>query len=200
MDIPRMKHLKEQLMACVECEMAKGIERVNTCEMGEVIDMVKDLSEALYYCEITKAMEAEDEPESETKHRMRYLPRERVMYNMPYPVEYYDPRYRERYNYPVHSDAKARGEHMDTRSDGANEGHRYNIYYPMYNDGYDSEDMRRDPYEGRSGMRRKMYMEGKGTKDKSHQMKELENYMQELSTDLTEMIADASPEEKQMLQ
>jgi hypothetical protein len=43
-------------------------------------------------------------------------------------------------------------------------------------------------------------MDGKGTKDKTHQMKELENYMQELSTDLTEMIEDASPEEKQMLQ
>jgi hypothetical protein len=31
-------------------------------------------------------------------------------------------------------------------------------------------------------------------------MKELEQYMQELSSDLTEMISDASMEEKQMLQ
>ena len=60
--------------------------------------------------------------------------------------------------------------------------------------------MYRDPYEGRSGERRKMYMEGKGMKDKTQAMKELEGYMQELSTDITEMIQDASPEEKQMLQ
>lgn len=58
----------------------------------------------------------------------------------------------------------------------------------------------RDPKEGRSGERRKMYMEGKGMKDKTHQMKELETYMQELSQDVTEMIQDASPEEKQLLQ
>lgn len=45
-----------------------------------------------------------------------------------------------------------------------------------------------------------MYMEGKGSHDKTAQMKELENYMQELSEDLTEMIHDASPEEKQLLQ
>lgn len=43
-------------------------------------------------------------------------------------------------------------------------------------------------------------MEGKAYKDKTQQMKELENYMQELSTDITEMIQDASPEEKLMLQ
>lgn len=35
--------------------------------------------------------------------------------------------------------------------------------------------------------------------DKNYQLKELENYMKELSSDITEMIADASPEEKQLL-
>jgi hypothetical protein len=36
--------------------------------------------------------------------------------------------------------------------------------------------------------------------DKTHQMKELETYMNELSQDLVDMIQDASPEEKQLLQ
>lgn len=31
-------------------------------------------------------------------------------------------------------------------------------------------------------------------------MKELENYMQELTSDITEMIRDSSPEEKQLMQ
>ena len=37
-------------------------------------------------------------------------------------------------------------------------------------------------------------------KGKEVEMQELEKYMQELSTDITDMIKEASPEEKQMLQ
>ena len=48
-------------------------------------------------------------------------------------------------------------------------------------------------------MHRRMYMEAKGRKDKGKQIQELEAYMQELSSDITEMINDASPEEKQLL-
>jgi hypothetical protein len=58
----------------------------------------------------------------------------------------------------------------------------------------------RDRREGRSPMSRKMYMESKEMhKDKVYQLQELEKYMQELTSDVMEMIADASPEEKQML-
>ena len=58
----------------------------------------------------------------------------------------------------------------------------------------------RDNREGRSGMSRRGYMEAKETgKDKGEKMKELEKYMKELSEDVTEMIGDASPEEKSML-
>jgi hypothetical protein len=43
-------------------------------------------------------------------------------------------------------------------------------------------------------------MEHKETKaDKTIQMRELENYMQELTQDIVEMIEGASPEEKQYL-
>ena len=37
-------------------------------------------------------------------------------------------------------------------------------------------------------------------KDRTIQLRELEKYMQELSQDVTEMIADASPEERQYLE
>jgi hypothetical protein len=61
--------------------------------------------------------------------------------------------------------------------------------------------MGRDDREGRSPMSRRMYMEAKHmNKDKATQLRELEKYMQELSQDITEMIADASPEEKQYLE
>jgi hypothetical protein len=58
----------------------------------------------------------------------------------------------------------------------------------------------RDNREGRSGMSRRGYMEAKEMgKEKGEKMKELEKYMKELSEDVTEMIGDASPEEKSML-
>ena len=48
--------------------------------------------------------------------------------------------------------------------------------------------------------RRRMYMEGKEMhKDTNSQLQELEAYLHELSDDLTEMITDASPEEKATL-
>ena len=60
--------------------------------------------------------------------------------------------------------------------------------------------MSRDPREGRSPMRRRMYMEGKEMhNDTNSQLHELEAYLQELSTDITEMIKDASPEERATL-
>lgn len=63
----------------------------------------------------------------------------------------------------------------------------------------------RDSREGRSGQSRRNYMEtkemnkGNTPGEKQAKMKELENYTKELAEDVTEMISDASPEEKQML-
>ena len=48
---------------------------------------------------------------------------------------------------------------------------------------------------------RRMYMESKEMNhDTSMRMKELEQYMQDLSKDITEMIGNATPEEKVLLQ
>lgn len=59
----------------------------------------------------------------------------------------------------------------------------------------------RSPHEGRSPMSRKMYMEAKSMhSDKAMQLRELEKYMQELTTDIVEMIQDSSPEEKSYLE
>ena len=85
----------------------------------------------------------------------------------------------------------------------------YGGYNPpmMYNDGgrgssWSSHDMggMSDEREGRSHHNRRMYMEAKSTKDKATQLRELEKYMQELTSDMVEMIQDASPEEKQYLE
>ena len=58
----------------------------------------------------------------------------------------------------------------------------------------------RDYREGRSPITRRMYMESKELHhDKAKQMKELEEYLQELSHDIMEMIEDATPDEKAIL-
>jgi hypothetical protein len=52
----RLKEIKSCLTDMVQTEM-HDLERVDAHEMGEVIDMIKDLSEAMYYCSIVDAME-----------------------------------------------------------------------------------------------------------------------------------------------
>lgn len=224
----KLEKMKECLVGMVEGQIYGNIDKVDAQELGAAVDMIKDLSEAIYYCTITEAMEEEgEEKEDKGKHGMMYS-RSMPMYHMPYPVEMYDPRYRERYNYSsmyaqnggISGGSSSNGGNGGSSGNNARGGGTRGYHegmmpmerYSMYDDGsmYEREvnrgnrdyieGMMRDPREGRSGERRKMYMEGKGMKDKNHQMKELESYMQELSTDLTEMIQDASPEEKQMLQ
>lgn len=213
----QLKAMKECLMGAVQGQVYGNLDKVDTKELGEAIDMIKDLSEAIYYCTITEAMEEGEEEEKKSgkgKHGMMYYPR-----TMPiYPVEMYDPRYRERYNqgYSNGGNSGSNSSGGNNARGGGTRGYREGLmpmdHYPMYDNDmmyamYERGDnrnyndaMMRDPKEGKSGERRKMYMEGKGMKDKNHQMKELENYMQELTQDLTEMIQDASPEEKQLLQ
>ena len=64
-----MSHIKlmwmeEQLIAEAEKQF-ECLEKVCTKELGEVIDMIKDLKEAIYYETVTKAMEAGDSYKTE---------------------------------------------------------------------------------------------------------------------------------------
>ena len=215
----QLKKMKECLTGMVESQVYGNIDKVDAKELGEAVDMIKDLAEAIYYCTITEAMEGE-EKEGKGQHGMMYYnQRMTPMYHYPYPVEYYDPRYRERYN-SGSMYAQNGGNSGGSSSNGGNGGndargggsrgyhdgmmpmdYNYSMYESGGNRNYPQMEMMRDPREGRSGQRRKMYMEGQVMhKDKSHQMQELEAYMQELSSDMTEMISNASPEEKSLLQ
>ena len=166
----RLKQMKDSLVSIVQSQMGGHLDQVDTKELGEAIDMIKDLEEAIYYCTITKAMTEKEDKEKE--HHYYYT--EKV-----YPDYYRD---------------------MD-RSAGR-------MYYGGNgSNGYDEKitsypsTMMRDAREGRSGRSRKSYMESKEMhQGKEMQMKELEKYMQELTHDITEMVSDASPEEKVMLQ
>lgn len=178
--IERMKHMKETLMNCVSGQLG-DLSSVDAKELGEAMDMIKDLSEAIYYCTITESMEKSDKEKKE-------MP-------MMYPVDYnryyrdMDRNYGAMYytDYGMNNNGGMRG-YQDGNRQTAGESRNYPIEL-------------RDYREGRSPMTRKTYMERKmhgGAKEA--QMHELEKYMQELTSDITEMIDGASMEEKQMLQ
>lgn len=162
----QLKSMKQCLIAQAQTQMG-NLQNTDAKELGEVIDMIKDLEEAIYYCTVTKAMEDKDEKEmEEPKYYTLTHPREAK-----YPEYYRD---------------------MD-RNWGK-------LYYTETPGTHELNNYTRDYREGRSPMSRKMYMESKELhKDKNTQMRELEKYMSELSGDLTEIIEDATPEEKQIL-
>lgn len=41
------------------------LENVDTKELGEAVDMIKDFSEAIYYCTITESMEKAEKEQEE---------------------------------------------------------------------------------------------------------------------------------------
>lgn len=54
----RLMAMKQNLMCAIEAQLC-NIGEVDTEELGEAIDMLKDLEEALYFCTITEAMNGE---------------------------------------------------------------------------------------------------------------------------------------------
>lgn len=171
-----LKMMKDQLMSCVQSQLG-DISKADAHELGEAVDMIKDLSEAIYYCTITDSMEKAEEKEKSSVNNINY-------YTTPMYPEY---RNMERNNgYMYYSGGNGGNMGGNSSSNGGTTS-----YYT---------EMMRDPRQGRSPMRRRMYMEGKEKhKDTSSQLHELEAYLQELSSDITEMIKDASPEERTTL-
>lgn len=180
----QLKSMKEELICQVQ-EQLGHLDSVDAKELGEVIDMIKDLAETEYYCSITKAME---ESEKEDRNGDVYY------HTMPYP-DYG----RERMYY---SDGQGGGSFNGSKDKSPSYSMNRRMYTPeMREYEYIPEMMMHDPREGRSMNSRKMYMESKEMhKDAATQMKDLEKYIQDLGEDITEMIQNATPAEKQVLQ
>lgn len=225
MHIKNIRCIEEKLAEAIKCEFEKGIDKVNTSEMGKATDMLKDAAEAEYYARIAKAMEeAEKEDEESQKYMLKQLKEE---YGEDDGRRYYD---NYRYMRTGRFAPKGRGTYMPRR--GYETPIEYHMTPEMYrehdpehyrdmdrdmgrmyytetgmrgNMGNSSRTGMRDGREGRSGASRRSYIETKemhpdnSQESKQMKMKELEKYMGELSGDITEMIAGASNEEKTML-
>lgn len=184
----QLKSMKHQLTSIVQ-EQLSNTQNVDTKELGEAVDMIKDLAEAIYYCTITEAMGENNKEEKKQQHIMYYTP-----YKI-YPDYYRDMDYNKMYYSGMYGAGGITPSGMGTGSMGSNSrGYQDRIMpreYPIE---------MRDYREGRSGMSRRTYMESKENhQSKEVQMKELEKYMKELSEDISEMIEDATPEERQVL-
>jgi hypothetical protein len=64
----RLKHMKESLMCCVENQL-NHLESVDAKELGEAIDMIKDLEEAIYYKTVVDAMHEQPKKEDHMSYR-----------------------------------------------------------------------------------------------------------------------------------
>ena len=226
-ELKTVKALCETMEHAIKTELDKGLDKVNTHEMYEAVDIFKDLSEVkkniiegCYKMQIMEAMEESEygedydengeiryyrgQPRSKTSGRFMSRGDGRRNYRMTpemyreYEPEYYRDLDRESMKrmYSTSSTDTSR-----SYTDGYNDGQDIG-YKKGYEEG--KRTMPRDYREGRSGRNRRTYIETKETKDNSPEskqmkMRELEKYMNELSSDITEMIGDASPEEKNLL-
>ena len=166
--IEQMKMMKTTLMNCVQGQMG-DLTSVDAKELGEAVDMIKDLSEAIYYCTITESMEKSD------KDKEKY-----------YPVDYYRDMDKP-YGYMYYTDSHGVSHPSANMSTGAQGTRNYPIEIRDYREG-------RSPMTRKTYMERKMHGGGKEV-----QVQELEKYMHELTNDIMEMLEGASMEEKQML-
>lgn len=188
-----MHDMIEKLTECSKSQFDKGIESVDTCEMGKVIDMIKDLAEAMYYRTLTKTMD-ESEDEEILKMFDRYGRDKRFYDHYRYEDGRFAPKgrgtYRRNYDEPMWHMTPEMYRDMDREPYGR-------MYYTEPTHMHDSR-------EGKSGMSRRTYMDTRDAhkantqQDKEAKMHDLETYMRELSEDITELISDMTPEEKNL--
>lgn len=200
MDIKMIHCMLEKIAECAKCEMdEKGIEHINTKEFGEVADIIKDLSEALYYRTITVAMDDAEygvdynwegrKGYDEWRYKSgRFAPKGRGM-RMGYEEPPYYHMMQEDMEYMRDMDKKDMGK-MYYAGDGkgnAMMGHSGSM------DGVSRTETARRGYE-----ETKM-MSDTSPEGKKRAMDSLDHYMKELAEDMTSMVGKMDNAEKTLL-
>lgn len=184
----------EKLMDAVTHELDRGIENVDTKELSEVIDMIKDvyeakkeLAEACFKKYVLEEMEKEsEEGEEETDGERMY------------------------YRGQPRSESGRFMSRNDGRRSNRGRGGRRNYEPEMMYDDMDLDYMQYGMggrmYYGGSGESEKSkydkakegYQQAKQSKDGSH-MKSLEEYAKEMTEDILDVVKDMDSAEKQLL-
>lgn len=171
----QLKNIKQCLVSSVQTQLG-DLKKTDAKELGEVIDMIKDLEEAMYYCSIIEAMEKSqsEKKDSQAQNNIAYfMEPDRMMY---------------------------RGENNGSNNNSSSNNNSTSRNYTPYME-YAPYMMRDEGWRnGRSDYSRRMYMEKKSNNsDDNTSMKELEHYIQDLGDDLTDMVKHSNQEEKQVL-
>lgn len=185
MHIKNIHSMIEKLSECAKVELDKGVENIDTKEMGEVAEIIKELSEAEYYAKISKAMDEAEYGEDydyigayDERKGYRGQPRDsRGRYIR-----------RRGYESPMMM-------HDERRESDYKDGRMY------YDDGVTRTT---DISESRYDRARRGYEEAKNMNDtsadgKRKSMENLESYMKELSEDMTQFIGKMDANEKAMV-
>lgn len=200
MHIKRMHEMIECLTECTESAIKADQTCVGQYPIGDVVDMIKDLSEAEYYAKITKAMD-----ESNLEDTMEMFDR-------------YGDGYRRYYDHYRYKNGKFAPKGSGTYRRGYDEPPYYHMTPERYHEMENMRDMDRDKHgrmyytepscnnirmnESNYDRTKRNYTETKELhksntpEDKEHNMKSLETYMAELARDVSGMVNDMSPEEK----
>ena len=200
MHIKRMHEMIECLTECTESAIKADQTCVGQYPIGDVVDMIKDLSEAEYYAKITKAMD-----ESNLEDTMEMFDR-------------YGDGYRRYYDNYRYKNGKFAPKGSGTYRRGYDEPPYYHMTPERYHEMENMRDMDRDKHgrmyytepsgnnmhmnESNYDRTKRNYTETKELhksntpEDKEHNMKSLETYMAELARDVSGMVNDMSQEEK----
>lgn len=198
MHIERIHKMVECLTETALCELEKGVDNVCTEEMGEVVDMIKDLTEAEYRAVIVKSMKKADEEEEERDKELLRVLKE----------EYGEEGGRRHYDEWRYKDGR-----FAPKGRGTRRGYDEPPYHRMDET---IRDMDREQYgrmhfaepmskESNYDRAKRSYTETKsmhktGTaEDKQKNMESLDGYMKELTGDVTRLMHDMTDEEKALL-
>lgn len=206
MDVKMMHEMIEKLTECAKSEIdKKGIEEIDTEEFGKATDIIKDLAEAMYYRTLTEAMKESEYGEDYDEYgaydngrrgyrgqprdsKGRYMSRRgrRMGYDEPW-----DEMYDEMEYYRDMDRNSPNGMNRMYYTEPITTGSRHDSTGTM-----DNVNRGTSRYENA----RRGYEEKKTTgADKAEKMKGLEEYMKELSTDVSSMLTDMTPEEKTLM-
>ena len=199
MHIENIHKMMEELTKCAKAKFEKGIESIDTEEMGEVIDMIKDLAEAEYYSKISVAMdEAEYGEDYDYRGRMGYRGQPRdsmgrytrrmggrrgyeapIMYDEMYPMDLYrdmDMGIGKMYFPHEYHDGVS---HSGVHSGSSRNVSRYGFAYDQYME-------KRDQHSKSS------------PEENSKRIELLNDFIEDLEDMAKTVVRDMSPEEKQV--
>lgn len=190
----RVCSIKDKAISLVETQLNGDLTQVDAKELGEVADIAKDMaeimklcSEAEYYCKVAEAMD-DASPEEKSYQLNKYIPEYEGKFYTPMTMtRQRDSRGRYMYTEPMwHEDESYKDRMYYSSMNGGSSGNNSSMNYAA-----------RDYREGRSPMIRRTYMELKENgKDAT---KELEHFMDEMATDITEMVEKMTPQERATL-